>query len=87
MTGKRKVSDATKHSKDCHEQFNWLEPKTLAKLNNIHEPKIRKSLKLNNLETKAEYHESVKEIEVIQITRIHGSPCFIGLTWNVMLML
>ena len=60
MTGKWEASGATEHSKDCHGQFNWLHPKTLAKLSNIHERKIRESLEINNLETKAEYDKSIK---------------------------
>ena len=35
MTGKREALGATEHSKDCHGRFNWLHPKTLAKLPNI----------------------------------------------------
>ena len=60
MTGKWEALGATEHSKNCHGQFNWLHPKTLAKLSNIHERKIRKSLEINNLETKAEYNKSIK---------------------------
>ena len=51
MAGKWEASSATEHSKDCHVPFNWLHPKTLAKLSNIHERKIRESLEINNLET------------------------------------
>ena len=54
MTRKWEASGRTEHSKDCHGQFNWLHPKTLAKLSNIHGRKIRESLEINNLETKAE---------------------------------
>ena len=54
MTGKCKVLDTTEHFKDCYEQFNWLHPKSLAKLPNMHEHKIREFLEINNLETKAE---------------------------------
>ena len=60
MTGKWEASGAVEHSKDCHGQFNWLHPKTLAKLSNIHERKIRDSLQINNLETKAEYDKFIK---------------------------
>ena len=60
MAGKREASDATGHSKECHGRFNWLHPKTFAKLSNIHESKIRESLEINNLETKAEYDKSIK---------------------------
>ena len=60
MVGKWEASG--EHSKDCHERFNWLDPKTLAKLSNIHEGKIRESLEINNLQTKAEYDKSFKEL-------------------------
>ena len=60
MAGKWEASGATEHSKECHGRFNWLHPKTLAKLSNIHERKIRESLEINNLETKAEYDKSIK---------------------------
>ena len=60
MTGKWEASGATEHSKDCHGRFNWLHPKTLAKLSNIHECKIRESLEINNLEAKAEYDKPIK---------------------------
>ena len=60
MAGKWEASGAAEHSKDCHGWFNWLHPKTFAKLSNIHERKIRESLETNNLETKAEYDKSIK---------------------------
>ena len=60
MSGKWEASGATKHSKDCHGRFIWLHPLTLAKLFNIHKRKIRESLEIYNLETKAEYDKSIK---------------------------
>ena len=45
---------------DCHGRFNWLHPKMLARSPNIHEHKIRESLKINNSETKAEYNKSIQ---------------------------
>ena len=63
MTGKWEASGATKHSKYCHGQFNWLDPKTLAKLPNMLERKIRESLEINNLEKKAEYDKSIKMLK------------------------
>ena len=60
MTGKWEASGATKHSKDCHGWFNWMHPRTLAKLSNIHERKVRESLEINKLEAKAEYNKSIK---------------------------
>ena len=41
--GKWEASSATEHSKECHGRFNWLHPKILAKLLNIHDRKIRES--------------------------------------------
>ena len=60
MAGKSETSGETEHSEDFYGRFNWLHPKTLAKLSNIHERKIRESLEINNLETKAEYSKSIK---------------------------
>ena len=60
MAGKWEASGATRHSKHCHGRFNWLHLKTLAKLSNIRERKIRELLEINNLETKAEYEKSIK---------------------------
>ena len=60
MAGKWEAPSATEHCKDCHGRFNWLHPKTLAKLSNIHERKIRESLEINNLETKVGYDKSIK---------------------------
>ena len=60
MKGKWEALGATEHSKDFHGQFNWLHPKALAKLPNMPERKIRESLKINNLETKAEYDKNIR---------------------------
>ena len=56
MRGKWESAWSTEHSKDTSRD---TAPKTLAKLSNIHERKIRKSLQINNLETKAEYDKSI----------------------------
>ena len=60
MAGKWEALGATEDSKECHGPFTWLHPKIFAKLSNIHERKIRESLEINNLETKAEYDKSIK---------------------------
>ena len=39
--------------------IDWLHPKALAKLPNIHERKIRELLEINNLETKVEYGKTI----------------------------
>ena len=60
MKGQWEASVATGHSKDCHGRFNWLHLKTLTKFPNIHERKLRESLEINNLETKAEYDKTIR---------------------------
>ena len=60
MAGKWEASGATEHSRDCHGRFNWLHPRALGKLSNIHKQKIRESLEINILETKAEYKKPSK---------------------------
>ena len=57
---KWEVLSAIEHSKDCHGWLNLLHPKAPLKLSNISECKIRESLEINNLETKAEYGKSIK---------------------------
>ena len=75
MTGKWEASAATEHSKDCHGRFNWLHPKTLAKLSNIHERKIRESLEINNLGTKAEYDKSIKVLNRDRGNIVNTNSC------------
>ena len=60
MAGKWGALGETDYSKECHGRFNWLHPKTLTKLFNIHEHKVKESLEINNLEKKAEYNKSIK---------------------------
>ena len=83
MIGKWEGSGVTELSNDCHGLLNWLQPKTLAKFRNIQECKIRESLEINNLETKAEYNKPIKVLNRDRgsiATRFHGSPCFVRLT-------
>ena len=64
------MRSAIEYSKDCHERINWLNPKTFAKLSNIHEREIfrilirkyiiEKYLEINSFETKEEIHQNVK---------------------------
>ena len=41
MKEKWEALGATEHSKDCNGQFNWLQPRIIAKLPNTQERKIR----------------------------------------------
>ena len=51
MSGKWKSSGATEHTKECHGQFDWLQPKTVRISPYIYERKIREALKINKLKT------------------------------------
>ena len=68
MKGRCDKSGVTEHSKDCHGQFNWLHPKTVAITNNFHQRKIRESLEINLLQTKVE-----QEVEKSILNRDNGN--------------
>ena len=51
MSGKWESFGATEHTKECHDQFDWLHPKTVRMSPCISERKIREALEINNLET------------------------------------
>ena len=65
LAGKWEVSRTTEHSKYFHGRFNWLYPKTILKLPEIHECKIRESLDINNLESTTNPPKSLIETGVI----------------------
>ena len=44
--GKWDNSGATEHSLTCHEQFNWIHPKTIARENDSRKRKIREALEI-----------------------------------------
>ena len=44
MKGDWNVSGDTEHTKDCNEQFNWLNPKALAISAYMYEKKVREAL-------------------------------------------
>ena len=51
MSGKWESPGATEHTKECHDQLDWLHPKTVRMSPCIYERKIREALEINNLET------------------------------------
>ena len=51
MSGKWEPSGATEHTKEYHEQFNWLHPKTVRISPYMYERKIREALEINKLRT------------------------------------
>ena len=51
MSGKWGSSGVTGHTKECHEQFHWLHPKTIHISPYMYERKIREALEINKLKT------------------------------------
>ena len=49
FNGNWKSSGATEHCLECHEQFNWINPKTLSTEQQYHRRKIRESLEIKKV--------------------------------------
>ena len=56
ISGKWESSGATKHTKSCHEKFDWLHLETLAKFKNLRQKEISESLEIKHLEIKIEFY-------------------------------
>ena len=54
--GKWDISGATEHSLTCRRQFNWIQPKTIARENDYRRRKIREALEIK----KAKYNKKIK---------------------------
>ena len=74
MAGKWESSDSTEHTKSCHEQFDCLHPRTLAKLQNLGERKMRLSLAINDLEVKTECDDTIKVLNRDRGNIVNKSP-------------
>ena len=57
-----KSSYATEHTKSCHGQFDWVYPRTLAKLKNLREEEIHESFEINSLGVTAEFNDLIKAL-------------------------
>ena len=54
--GKWANSEATEHTLTCHGQFNWIQPKTIARENDCTKRKIREALEIK----KTKYNKNKK---------------------------
>ena len=54
--GKWDNSGATEYTLTCHEQFNWIHPKTIARENDYRKRKIREALEIK----KAKFNKKIK---------------------------
>ena len=53
-------SGATEHIKECHGQFNWILPRTIAVMSNVNKKKVREALEINRLKTLNEPDKTFK---------------------------
>ena len=51
---------ATEHTKECHGQFNWIHPRTIAVMSNMYKRKVREALEINRLKTLNETDKTFK---------------------------
>ena len=51
---------ATEHTKECHEQFNWIYLRRIAVMSNMYERKVREALEINRLKTLNETDKTFK---------------------------
>ena len=51
IKGNWESSGATEHTKECHGQFNWIHPRTIAVMSNMYKRKVCEALEINRLKT------------------------------------
>ena len=60
MKSNWKSSGATEHTKECHGQFNWIHPRTIAAMSNMYKRKVHEALGINRLKTLNETDKAFK---------------------------
>ena len=60
MKGNWESSGATEHTKECHGQFNWILPRSIAVMSNVNKKKVRETLEINRLKTLNEPDKTFK---------------------------
>ena len=60
MKGNWESSGATEHTKECHGQFNWIHPRTIALMPNMYKRKVHEALEINRLKTLNETDKAFK---------------------------
>ena len=60
IKGNWESSGATEHTKQCHEQFNWVHPRTIAVVSNMYKRKVREAFEINRLKTLNETDKTFK---------------------------
>ena len=60
MKGNWELSGATEHTEECHGQFNWIHPKTIALMSNMYKRKVRAAIEINRLKILNETDKTFK---------------------------
>ena len=51
INGNWESSGATEHPKECHQQFNWIHPRTMAIMSNMCKRTVCEALEINRFKT------------------------------------
>ena len=60
IKGNWESSGTTEHTKECHGQFNWIHPRTIAVMPNMYKRNVREAFKINRLKTLNETDKTLK---------------------------
>ena len=60
IKGNWKSAGATQHTKECHGQFNWIHPRTIAVMSNMYKRKVHEVLEIIKLKTLNETDKTFK---------------------------
>ena len=64
IKGNWESSSTTEHTKECHGQFNWIHPRTIAVMPNMYKRNVREALKINRLKTLNETDKTLKVLNM-----------------------
>ena len=60
IKGNLESSGAAEYTKECHEQFNWIQPRAIAVISKMYKRKVREALEINRPKTLNETDKSFK---------------------------
>ena len=60
IKGNLESCGATKHTKQYHEKFNWIDPRSMVIMSNIYKTKVRETLEINRFKTLDETDKTFK---------------------------
>ena len=79
IKGNWESSGATEYTKECHGQFNWIHPRTIAVMSNMYKRKVCEALEINRLKTLNKTDKTFKVLNRqygVYVTRNSWKPLF-----------